>query len=97
MSLRVVDVDVDLIVAGSLPLVLAVLLVVGVALGLGVVLRLLPVLGGALLLVLRAALLLVHGLALLSSGGDTLPPVGRLALRDVHSDAVLKRKYQLYH
>ena len=50
----------DLIIARSLPLILAVLLVVGVALSLGVVLHLLPVLGDALLLVLCVALISQH-------------------------------------
>ena len=51
------------------------------------------VLGGALPLVLSGALILVDGLTLLPGGGDTLPPVRRLALLLVHCDAVLNRKY----
>merc|ERR1719322_364955 len=83
------DGDPDLVVAVSLPLVLAVLLVLGRALRLGVRLVLGLVLVHADVLVDRGALLLVDGVALLSGGWLTLSLKHCLADVVILGDALL--------
>merc|ERR1719350_2638595 len=83
------DLDPHLVVALTLPLVLAVLLVLCGALGLSVRLILRLVLVHAHLLVHCVALLLIHGLTHLSGCWLALSLKHRLALRHILSDALL--------
>merc|ERR1719232_794151 len=79
----------DLVVPVTLPLVLAVLLVQGGALGLGVRLVLRLVLVHTHVLVDGCTLLLIDGVALLSGGGLTLPLKHSLADVVMHSHTLL--------